>query len=99
RTERRVIMAATRSSEECSASERTPRLPVLTTRNVLRETNTTAEPTLKSAALLFSRLSSTWGVVITVRLDYLNFTQFPECNAILQKCPRDDIRTACRFTF
>src|SRR5712692_78721 len=57
-------MAATRSSEECSASERTPRLTVLKTRNVLSETNTTAEPTLKSAARRFSRLFSLWSNVI-----------------------------------
>jgi len=55
--------AATRSSEECSASERTPRLPVLRTRNVLREQHH-AEPTLKSAARRFSRLSSIWCIVI-----------------------------------
>src|SRR5882724_3275727 len=55
RTERNVMIAASRSRPECNASERTPKLPVRTTRNVLRETSRKAEPTLSSAARFFSR--------------------------------------------
>src|SRR5215467_5298397 len=57
RMERKVMMAAIRSRPECKASERTPRLPVLTTRKVFNETRSVAEPTLKSAARFFSRAS------------------------------------------
>src|SRR5712664_4238698 len=54
RTERNVMIAASKSSPECNASDRTPKLPVRTTKNVLRETSSRAEPTLKSAARFFS---------------------------------------------
>src|SRR5260370_29508516 len=73
RTERNVMMAASRSRPECKASERTPKLPVRTTKNVLRETNSRAEPTLKSAARFYSRPSSTWLIAPIARLDYLIF--------------------------
>src|ERR1700719_3110269 len=64
------MIAATRSSPECSASDSTPKLPVRSTRKVLSETSTSAEPTLSNAARFFSRTSSTTRAVITVRLDY-----------------------------
>src|ERR1700694_2157395 len=73
RTERNVMIAASKSRPECSASERTPKLPVRTTKNVLRETNSRAEPTLNSAARFFSRPSSTWLIATIARLDYLRF--------------------------
>src|SRR5580704_14194058 len=63
------MMAASRSRPECSASERTPKLPVRITRKALSETSKTAEPTLSNAALRFSRASSL-RAAITVRLDY-----------------------------
>ena len=59
RTERNVMIAASKSRPECNASERTPKLPVRTTKNVFSETSSSAEPTLKSAARFFSRPSST----------------------------------------
>src|SRR5580692_2296725 len=55
RTERNVITAATRSRMECSASDKTPKLPVRTTRNIFSETSSIAEPTEASAARFFSR--------------------------------------------
>src|ERR1700732_4817043 len=64
------MMAATRSSPECSASDSTPKLPVRSTRKVLSETSASAEPTLSSAARFFSFTSSTTRAVITTRLDY-----------------------------
>src|SRR5437879_10656073 len=73
RTERNVMIAASKSRLECSASESTPKLPVRTTKNVLRETNSSAEPTLKSAARFFSRPSSIWLIAAIARLDYLRF--------------------------
>src|ERR1700730_18060383 len=63
------MIAATRSSPECSASDSTPKLSVRITRKVLSETSTSAEATLSSAARFFSFTSST-RAVITVRLDY-----------------------------
>src|ERR1700723_3364725 len=57
RTERNVITAATRSRMECSASDKTPKLPVRTTRNIFSETSSTAEPTEASAARFFSRVA------------------------------------------
>src|SRR5713101_9021376 len=83
RTERNVMMAASRSRPECNASERTPKLPVRTTKNVLRETSSSAEPTLKSAAPFFSRPSSTWLIATIARLDYLNSAHSPERAALL----------------
>src|SRR5712692_2060104 len=77
RTERNVMMAASRSKPECNASERTPKLPVRTTKNVLSETNSNAEPTLRSAARFFSRPSSTWLIISIARLDYLNSPESP----------------------
>ncbi len=71
RTERNVMIAASRSRPECNASERTPKLPVRTTKNVLSETKSRAEPTLNSAARFFSRPSSMGYVAIIARLDYL----------------------------
>jgi len=73
RTERNVMIAASRSRPECNASERTPKLPVLTTKNVLRETSRRAEPTLRRAARFFSRPSSIGYVGTMARLDYLIF--------------------------
>src|SRR5216684_1238744 len=70
RTEKNVIIAATRSSPECSASDSTPKLPVRSTRKVLSETSTSVEPTLSNAARFFSFTSSTTRAIITVRLDY-----------------------------
>src|ERR1700732_4186330 len=70
RTERKVIIAATKSKPECSASDSTPKLPVRITRNVLSETSTSAEATLSNAARFFSKTSSTTEPVITMRLDY-----------------------------
>src|SRR6266851_5325800 len=77
RTERNVMIAASRSRPECNASERTPKLPVRTTKNVLRETNSRAEPTLSSAARFFSRPSSIWLIISIARLDYLNSPHSP----------------------
>src|SRR6266478_6830419 len=71
RTERNVMIAASRSRPECKASERTPKLPVRTTKNVLSETSSKAEPTLNSAARFFSRPSSIGWVATIARLDYL----------------------------
>ncbi len=65
-----MIIAATKSRPECSASDSTPKLPVRSTKKVLRESSTTAEATLSSAARFFSFASSTMGTVLTVRLDY-----------------------------
>src|SRR5580704_1913563 len=42
---------------ECSASDKTPKLPVRTTRNIFSETSRTAEPTEASAARFFSRVA------------------------------------------
>src|ERR1700683_3627302 len=42
---------------ECSASDKTPKLPVRTTRNIFSETSSTAEPTEASAARFFSRVA------------------------------------------
>src|SRR3989442_11810045 len=74
RTERNVMIAASRSRPECNASERTPKLPVRTTKNAFNETSSNAEPTLRSAARFFSRPSSTWLIAPIARLDYLRFT-------------------------
>src|SRR2546429_684690 len=82
RTERNVMIAASKSRPECNASERTPKLPVRTTKNVLRETNSRAEPTLRSAARFFSRPSSAWLIASMVRLDYLNSLHSPERAAL-----------------
>src|SRR5689334_5128136 len=64
------MIAATRSRPECKASDKTPKLPVRSTRNVLRETRRSADTTLKRAARFFSFTSSTMLAAITVRLDY-----------------------------
>ncbi len=69
RTDKKVMIAAIRSSPECSASDNTPRLPVRSTKNAFSDTSTSAEPTLSSAARFFSFTSPTIGLVITVRLD------------------------------
>src|SRR5262245_47739706 len=74
--ERKVIIAATKSNPECSASESTPRLPVLTTRKVFSETRIAAEPTLRSAARFFSRASSIGATISIAGLDYLRFYVF-----------------------
>ena len=42
---------------ECSASDKTPKLPVRTTRNIFSETSRIAEPTEASAAQRFSLLA------------------------------------------
>src|SRR5271168_1643591 len=42
---------------ECSASDKTPRLPVTAARKTFSDTSTTAEPTEPSAAIRFSRLA------------------------------------------
>src|SRR6266487_1594292 len=44
-----------------------------TTKNVLRETSSSAEPTIKSAARFFSRPFSIWLIATIVRLDYRIF--------------------------
>src|SRR5260370_5768980 len=49
-------MAAIKSSPECSASERMPRLPVATARNTFSPTRTKAEPIDPSAAICFTEL-------------------------------------------
>ncbi len=100
RTERNVMIAASRSRAECSASERTPKLPVLTTKNVLRETSKRAEPTLRRAARFFSRPSSIGYVGTMARLDYLIFPHSPERIAawrgsILSPANRREIITEC----
>src|SRR5215470_4492401 len=77
RTERKVIMAAIKSKPECKASESTPKLPVRTTRKVLRDTRRTADPTLKRAAFFFFRPSSIWANASIARLDYLRLIAFP----------------------
>src|SRR5882757_1675796 len=69
RTDKNVMMAATKSSPECRASDKTPKLPVRMTRKALRETNNRAETTLSSAARFFSFTSSTRRSIITHR-DY-----------------------------
>ncbi len=71
------MTAAMRSRPECSASERTPRLPVRITRKAFSETSSTAEPTLSSAALRFSRASSFCSDAIDVQLDYLKYREIP----------------------
>src|SRR5713101_831399 len=71
------MIAASKSRPECNASERTPKLPVRTTKNVLSETNSNAEPTLRSAARFFSRPSSTWLITSIARLDYLTSPESP----------------------
>src|ERR1700674_2713199 len=76
RTERNVMIAASTSSPECSASDSTPKLPVRNTRNAFSDTNNVAEPTLSSAALFFSRTSSPSRIAIVVRLDCLISTAF-----------------------
>src|ERR1700733_9543285 len=48
------MTAATKSRIECSASDKTPKLPVRTTRNIFSEMSRTAEPTEASAASRFS---------------------------------------------
>ena len=48
------MTAATKSRMECSASDKTPKLPVRTTRNIFSEISRTAEPTEASAAMRFS---------------------------------------------
>src|SRR5216683_4212026 len=93
RTERNVMIAASRSRPECNASERTPKLPVRTTKNVLRETNRRAEPTLRSAARFFSRPSSTWLIVVIACLDYLNSPYSPERAALLPPALQISSRT------
>src|SRR5260370_22895257 len=92
RTERNVMIAASKSRPECNASDRTPKLPVRTTKNVLRETNRRAEPTLNSAASFFSRPSSTWLIAIIARLDYLNSPHSPEHPAL--PSPKSDISSS-----
>src|SRR5690348_12667483 len=74
--ERKVMIAATKSRPECSASDNTPRLPVLTTRNAFSETSSTAEPTLRSAARFFSRASPIGATISIAGLDYLRFCLF-----------------------
>src|ERR1700733_15185291 len=73
RTERNVITAATRSRMECSASDKTPKLPVRTTRNTFSEISRTADPTEANAASRFSwdarsRASKAIGGLYAVRL-------------------------------
>jgi hypothetical protein len=53
--ERKVMIAATRSNPECSASLKTPKLPVRITKKDFNDTSSSAEPTLSSAARFFSR--------------------------------------------
>jgi hypothetical protein len=60
------MIAATKSSPECSASDNTPKLPVRSTKNAFSDTNTSAEPTLSNAARFFSRTSPTSWVAITL---------------------------------
>src|SRR5580658_5697987 len=73
-----VMIAATRSSEECSASERTPKLSVTIASTTLIDTSTTAEPTEPSAArcladrptiVCFLRLSK-YSSALVMRVDY-----------------------------
>src|ERR1700747_3563900 len=73
RTERKVMMAASKSKPECRASESTPRLPVRTTRKAFSETKSVAEPTLRSAARFFSRASSIGATISIEGLDYPRF--------------------------
>src|ERR1700730_5523279 len=65
RTARNVMIAAIKSNPECKASDNTPRLPVRSTRKAFSDTNTSAEPTLSSAARFFSRCSPSGCVAIT----------------------------------
>ena len=66
------MIAATKSSEECSASDSTPKLPVRNTRKLFSDTSITAEPTLNSAARFFSLAISLCSETSIARLDYLN---------------------------
>ena len=96
------MIAASRSRPECNASERTPKLPVRTTKNVLKQTNSRAEPTLRSAARFFSRPSSTWLIAFIARLDYLNSPHSPERAAPLLPAfhiSRRSAISASRFSF
>src|ERR1700743_577597 len=74
------MMAATRSREECRASDKTPKLPVRRTRKVFRETSSTAEPTLRSAARFFSVAISKWAGA-GIGLDYPKFAELVWGNA------------------
>src|SRR5438270_14015372 len=75
-TERKVIMAAIKSRPECNASDKTPRLPVRTTRKAFNATKSPAETTLRSAARFFSRASI--GASISIAgLDYPRFCILP----------------------
>src|SRR5262249_55550799 len=56
------MIAAMRSSPECNASDRTPKLPVRITKKAFSPTSSVADPTLSSAARFFSRVSSYWPV-------------------------------------
>src|SRR5258706_8238451 len=64
-------MAAIKSSPECSASERMPRLPVATARNTFSPTRTKAEPIDPSAAICFTELGDR--VMRNPRKDYTMF--------------------------
>src|ERR1700722_8464461 len=74
------MIAATRSNEECRASDKTPKLPVRRTRKVFRETSSTAEPTLSSAARFFSVAISKWAGA-GIGLDYPKFPELVCGNA------------------
>src|SRR6266496_5383674 len=60
RTEKKVMMAATRSSKECSASERMPRLPLKNPTTNLKTVMTIATNTLLRATLCFSARMLSW---------------------------------------
>src|ERR1700678_1869156 len=51
------MTAARKSSPECIASDKTPKLPVRATRKILSDTSRTAEPTDARAASRFSRVA------------------------------------------
>src|SRR6202453_2063769 len=51
------MTAARKSSPECIASDKTPKLPVRATRKILRDSSRTAEPTDARAAIRFSRVA------------------------------------------
>ena len=64
-----MIIAAIRSTPDCNASLNTPRLPVRYTKKLFSDTKSAAEPTLSSAAILFSCASLAGVPLISARLD------------------------------
>src|ERR1700733_6583936 len=86
------MTAATRSRLECSASDKTPKLPVTAVKNILRETSTSAAPIDASAAICFAELGL--DSEMAVSLPIFELKPFVACGAVFREA-REDVRCYC----